>query len=361
MQLQRGRFEAILFFREAPRVRLSGLLEAANTALADLGISFIQEPLAGAGFAVFSHPEMHLIIAANRVPMDTADLNGAMPEDTETATALSQHRKTLRLTLGDGPHYGSTDEAAAASSVLKIKVLHRLVLALIEMERPLAVLWAQSGRILRPEAIPVVENRQIPAGLAVNALPVRQPAADGTTTEPAVAARGSELVIGRRLIVVPGPLAPAVAAPLAESLLRLEAVQPGTLAAGVTIPCSDTRHLAVADGGPGALVVRCVETLPETSAAPALPAPDRGKPATFAWPGWKAAAANPRVQVFALCAGMIFVLPIPAIALAIWNVLRGPHPMPTAMAAMAIAILSLSGIIGPSSEPLQIAEGITLR
>ncbi|MFN3145854.1 MAG: hypothetical protein ACE368_11670 [Paracoccaceae bacterium] len=249
MQDTRKSIEATLLYREQPEIGFVALLERLNAALARLDLRFTSGPLIGEDFVVFNHPDMHVVVTVNRAPMQADRLWRALAAPItrmkrhDYAAAVNAHTRHVQIKVADGAHYGSTDTSVGqVPAATKMRVLHRAVLAALELERADAVFMTQSDMIFMPEEVEATAGMDFPAPLTIHPVPFEARDKSGT----GLRIEGSELFCTRPLVIAPGPLPLPVAISVAEHLVARCAAQPGFLCDRSMIPFSETLNLTTA-------------------------------------------------------------------------------------------------------------------
>lgn len=360
MQDTRKSIEATLLYREQPEIGFVALLERLNAALARLDLRFTSGPLIGEDFVVFNHPDMHVVVTVNRAPMQADRLWRALAAPItrmkrhDYAAAVNAHTRHVQIKVADGAHYGSTDTSVGqVPSATKMRVLHRAVLAALELERADAVFMTQSDMIFMPEEVEATAGMDFPAPLTIHPVPFEARDKSGT----GLRIEGSELFCTRPLVIAPGPLPLPVAISVAEHLVARCAAQPGFLCDRSMIPFSETLNLTIAhhaarmDDPLGRVEIAFTPVFtPEfvTRDELASDLPDSAE----LQDALRKHHRSERLRSYALCAALAVVMPVPAAALFVWNLLRGPNLGVTA-AAFALALAYLTG-----SEVLEIVPGI---
>ncbi len=360
VQDNRKSIEATLLYRDQPEIGFVALLERLNAGLARQDLRFTSGPLIGEDFVVFNHPDMHVVVTVNRAPMPADRMWRALAAPItqmkrhDYAAAVNAHTRHVQIKVADGANYGSAEAASGqVPPATRMRVLHRAVLAALDLERADAVFMVQSDMIFMPEEVEATAQMDFPAPLTIHPVPFTARDKSGT----GLRIEGAELFCTSPLVIAPGPLPLPVAISVAEHLVGRCATQPGFLRDRSVIAFSETLNLTIAHHGPrvdepaGRIEIAFTPVLtPEfvvrDQMAEDLPDSEVLQDAL------RKHHRSERLRSYALCAALAVVMPVPAAALFVWNLLRGPNLGVTA-SAFALALAYLTG-----TEVLQIVPAI---
>lgn len=177
---------ALLYETRYSPIVFAKLLARINARVAELGMVFNPTKAAGERFAMFTHPDMYILISLNTdrlAPAGFADaLNSPFiqAQNVDYAGLVGRHTSNIFITVGDGPIHkttelrafeeklGGAEEVKPANLVTKIKVLHRAMLEVFQMARPTLVHWCQSNNLFLPELIDGTAHADFPTPLVTH-------------------------------------------------------------------------------------------------------------------------------------------------------------------------------------------------
>lgn len=211
-------------------------LAEVNAALAPRGLAMQAAGTTAGGGLLFTGDRVTLELTAQQAQIAPARLalslasphTRAKPGVTERVIAHTAH-----LTVAARP----LDRRGTSGASAAVGVVHRAVLALLALSRPLPSLiyWAQSETLHRPEEVLRTAGEELPLALILSAEPL---SAGEAASGNGFVARGSELVCGRTMVVEPTPLHFEELRNLVEVLLLGHAAGDLALADGEIVPFS---------------------------------------------------------------------------------------------------------------------------
>ncbi len=178
--------DAALLFDEAYNApAFTDYLAALNRRLAPVDIQLRQTGLTEDAFVLFNTDDLHVLVSLNRQPLAAEGFASALASPLTQmnpagfADRVAGHRQNIFITVGDGPiaktpallemeqKLGMPDDRKAVALELKLTLLHRAVLAMLDAvtPQPTAIHWCQSDTLHTPAKVQATDGMILPVPL----------------------------------------------------------------------------------------------------------------------------------------------------------------------------------------------------